>query len=399
MPVDMRKPRPVDAPVSALDPFSTGAIVDAVATNAAIRDAGDLIWLERYGMWATGRYAAATMILGDFENFSSAKRPFSHPDFPLPAILVTDDPPDHAPIRSVMNRVLSPKLLRANESAYRAAAIAAIDRLPAGEPFDGVHDLALPFVLSAFGDTVGLRDAGRENLVTFGAAILNTFGPVNDLFLSLVERAGEATRWVEAQCARDALKPHGLGAAIYEAQARGEISEEQAGLLLMSLLSAGVDTTAGSIANMLHCFARNPDQYARLRREPGLRTRAFEEVLRYLSPARVFGRVAHRDTELLGQTVRQGDGVLVFLGATGRDASIWPDAESFDVGRAAGKHISFGIGIHNCIGQMLTRTEALALLEVLVEKVERIECAGEPDVLMSNTITSFEKLPLRFVAA
>jgi cytochrome P450 len=399
MQVDIESARPAGASISTLDPFSADAIVNAVATNQAIREAGELVWLETCGMWATGRYAAANRILGDFENFSSAKRPFTHPDFPLPAILVTDDPPDHGPIRSVMNRILSPKLLRANEATYRSAAISTIDGLLCDKVVDGSSDLALPFVLSAFGDTVGLRDDGRENLVTFGAAILNTFGPVNELFLTLVERASDATRWVEAQCAREALKPHGLGAAIYEAKARGEVSDEQAGLLLMSLLSAGVDTTAGAITNMLHCFARYPDQYARLRREPGLRTRAFEEVLRYLSPARVFGRVAHRDTELFGQTVRKGDGVLVFLGATGRDASIWPDAENFDVGRAAGKHISFGIGIHNCIGQMLTRAEALALLEILIEKVERIEAAGNPEALMSNTITSFEKLPLRFVAA
>ncbi|MFC0303320.1 cytochrome P450 [Rhizorhabdus histidinilytica] len=399
MPVDIIRAEEPQTPIFAADPFSPEAIVDALATNQAIRQAGDLIWLEKYAMWATGRYAVAHRILGDSESFSSAKRPFSHPDFPLPAILVTDDPPDHGPIRSVMGRILSPKLLRANEAAYRSAAAVAIDRVLVDGDFDAVDDLAVPFVLSAFGDTVGLRDDGRENLITFGAAILNTFGPVNDLFLSLVARAEAATRWVQAQCSRDALKPDGLGAAIYEAQGRGEISEEQAGLLLMSLLSAGVDTTAGSIVNMLHCFARHPEQYARLRADPTLRTKAFEEVLRYYSPARVFGRVAHRDIEMFGRVIRQGDGILVFLGSAGRDPSIWADAERFDIGRASGKHISFGTGIHNCIGQMLTRTEALALLEMLVEKVERIEAVGEPEVLMSNTITSFEKLPLRFVAA
>ena len=373
------------------DPFSPDAIQSPVEADGIIRESAPLVWLPHYGMWGSARYETVKSILHDWERFSSAKRPFDHPDFPLPALLVTDDPPTHGPIRKLMNAVLSPKRVKDISQSFYPAAEEIIDAAMQAPSIDAVADLAAPFVLRAFGDAMGLRREGRECLIPFGTAVLNTFGPANALFYEVVAQAADALPWVDAQCQRANVTPGGLASLLYESE---ECSDELAGMLIRILLSAGVDTSISIITNLLYALTQFPDQWLLLKQNPKLLGGAFEETHRWYSPSRMFGRVAHVDTMIGDTNIKAGEGVLLFVAATGRDQRIWDEPDRFDITRPSGKHISFGFGIHNCVGQMFARAEVSAFMSVFLDRVQALEPDGAPTVLRSNTIQSFSALPI-----
>ncbi|MFZ2079011.1 MAG: hypothetical protein WAV38_20640 [Xanthobacteraceae bacterium] len=124
-------------------------------------------------------------------------------------------------------------------------------------------------------DTVGLGRQGVENLLPYGAMVFNAFGPRNAHFEAVMAEAAKVVPWINAQCAREALSPAGLGAIIWAAVDAGEITAEEAPLLVRSLLSAGLDTTIVGIGNALYAFATNPAQWQALREKPALVRPAF----------------------------------------------------------------------------------------------------------------------------
>lgn len=142
---------------------------------------------------------------------------------------------------------------------------------------------------------------------------------MNDLVEKGQPRVAELSAWVNAQCARERLAPDGFGAQIWAAADLGDITREQAPLVVRSLLSAGVDTTVHGLAAVLYAFAVNPDQWRRLRENPALARTAFDEAVRWQSPVQTFFRTAVGDREIAGTAVPDGRKILMFLGAANRD--------------------------------------------------------------------------------
>ncbi len=274
-----------------------------------------------------------------------------------------------------------------------------IDRVVDMRCFDGVRDLAEYYPVKVFPDAVGLRREGRENLLPYGNMVFNSFGPRNALTEAAFANAEGVRAWIMANCARDALETDGLGAEIYAAVDSGELSAEEAPTLVRSFLSAGVDTTVNALGNALWCFARFPDQWDKLRGNPSGVRGAFEEVLRYEAPVQVFFRTTTREVDLGGERIGAGEKVAAFMGSANRDPRRWQNPDTFDIGRRAAGHMSFGVGIHGCVGQAVARLEGAAVLGALIRKVARIEMNGEPQRRYNNVLRSFQSLPLRIVLA
>ncbi|MFV2172252.1 cytochrome P450 [Actinomadura sp. LOL_016] len=261
--------------------------------------------------------------------------------------------------------------------------------------FDAVPALAEAFPLRVFPDAVGLGREGRENLLPYGDHLFNSFGPSNDLVRRGLPGVGEIAAWVNAQCARERLAPEGFGADIWAAADRGDITHGQAPLIVRSLLSAGVDTTVHGLAAVLYAFAVNPDEWARVRRDPRLARTAFDEAVRWQSPVQTFFRTAVGDQEIGGAVVPDGRKILMFLGAANRDPRRWAEPDAFDLRRDPSGHVGFGMGIHQCAGQHVARLESEALLTALARRVGRIELAGTPRRHHNNTLRAWESLPVR----
>ena len=200
-------------------------------------------------------------------------------------------------------------------------------------------------------------------------------------------------------CKRDSLAPGSWGAAVYAAADQGECTAQEAERLVRSFLSAGVDTTVNGIAHLMLAFAGSPEQWGRLRADPGLVKKAFEESLRWDSTVQTFFRTTTRAVDVAGTTMPAGSKVLLFLASANRDPRKWTDPGRFDIGRGVSGHVGFGFGIHQCLGQMVARQEAELVLEAMIPRVKSIRLAGPPVRRLNNTLHALASLPVEIEPA
>ena len=382
------------------DPYSREVLADPYPYYARLREAGAVVWLPRWNIWALPRYREVHDALNDWETFSSA-RGVGHDDFTKdkpwrpPSIILEADPPLHTRTRGVFTRILSPLAVRRLRETFQHEANILVDRLVEQGTFDAAADLAEVYPLKVFPDAMGLPEQGRENLLPNGSMVFNGFGPRNDLFHAAIDGGDHVRSWVTSYCSREKLADGGFGSQIFDLVGTGELSESEAGMLCRTFLSAGVDTTVGSIALAMLCFSRCPEQWQRLRERPDLVRNAFEEVLRYEAPFFQYFRTTTRRVTVAGTQIEEGQKVLMLVGSANRDPRHWDDPERFDITRKTMGHAAFSAGIHGCVGQMLARLEGECILKALLERAEKIEPAGEPIARFNNTMRLFNSIPVR----
>lgn len=387
------------APVSDADPFSIEFFEDPHRIHEELREAGPVVHLGRYGIAAAARYAEVYAILHDWQTFCSA-RGVGMSDFARekpwrpPSLVLETDPPEHDRARTVLNRVLSPAAVRRLRDGFAARAERTVAALLERRSFDAIADLSEAFPLSVFPDAMGLRQDGREHLLPYGGLAFNAFGPDNELRRRALAEAAPHVAWVTEQCRRENLAPDGIGAGIHAASDTGEVTPEEATLLVRSLLTAGLDTTVNGIGAALYCLARFPEQWAKLHADPSLARAAFEEAIRFESPVQTFFRTTTRPVEIGGVPLGEGEKVLMFLGAANRDPRRWDRPDEYDVTRRASGHVGFGNGVHMCVGQLLARLEGEVLLTALARRVRAIEITGAPKRRYNNTLRGLESLPV-----
>ena len=386
-------------PALDIDPFCRAFFDDPFPAHAAMRDAGPVVYLPAYDIHAVARYDEVRAMLLDWGSYASA-RGVGLSDFAkekpwrLPSLLLEADPPLHDRTRGLMDRVLTPAAVRALRDGFVRAADALIDTLLARGTFDAIPDLAEAYPLTVFPDAVGMPHENRRFLLPYGNMVFNSFGPRNTWFEQALVDAEPVLEWVQAQSRREALSPHGFGAAIHAASDSGEITVAEAEVLVRSLLTAGVDTTVNGLGASLYCLARLPAEFGRLRAEPSLARAAFEEAVRLESPVQTFFRTATRTVEIGGETIDEGCKVLMFLGAANRDPRRWERPDEYDISRRSAGHVGFGTGIHGCVGAVLARLEGEAVLGALARKVASIEIAEAPRRRYNNTLRGLSSLKL-----
>lgn len=392
---------PAGVPVWDIDPYDSAILRDPDDYYAQLRSKGPFAFIPKYSILACGRHEETKEVFSDWERFVSS-RGVGLQDFKLEtpwraqSIVVEADPPKHTRTRKVLARALSPKATRALAGGFQTAADKLVDDLLTRGTFEAVEDAAEAYPISVFPDAVGLRKADKRCLIDYGAMVFNGLGPDNELRRNAMAMGPDIVPWINEQCVRENIKPGGFGETIFAAADAGEINEEEAGLLVRSLLSAGVDTTVTGIGNALWCLATFPDQFQRLKDDPSLIRPAFEEVLRFTSPVHTFCRTADVDTKVGGVEISKGTKILCVLGAANLDEQQWPQADKFDVARRPMGHLAMGVGIHGCVGQNLARAEVSAVLTAIVNKVNTIELAGKAEWRPNNAIHALDKLPLVF---
>ncbi len=391
-------------PALDIDPFSAEFFGDPFPAHAALREAGPVVRLTRYGILAVARYAEVQAVLTDWQNFSSA-RGVGLSDFAkekpwrLPSLVLETDPPLHDRTRKVLDGVLSPAALRGLRKGFESAVDSLMNELLERASFDAIPDLAEAYPLTVFPDAVGMPRENRRFLLPYGNMVFNSFGPRNQFFADAVRDAEPVLEWVQAQSQRAALASGGFGAAIHAAADTGDLTADEAPIVVRSLLTAGVDTTVSGLGAAIYCLARFPDQFQLLRDNPGLARAAFEEAVRYESPVQTFFRTSTRETEIGGVPVAEGEKVLMFLGAANRDPRRWERPDEYDISRRNAGHVGFGTGIHGCVGQVLARLEGEAVLGALARKVAAIEITAPPTRRYNNTLRALAHLPVRLTPA
>jgi cytochrome P450 len=387
-----------------VDPFAMEFFADPFPTHERLREAGPVVYLDKWNVYGVARHAEVHAVLNDPATFCSS-RGVGLSDFAKekpwrPASLILEaDPPAHTRTRAVLSRVLSPTALKQVRERFAAAAEERVDILLKKRSFDAITDLAEAFPLSIFPDALGLKPEGRENLLPYASLVFNAFGPPNQLRQEAIERSAPHQAYIAGQCQRENLTPGGFGACIHAQVDEGAITAVEAPLLVRSLLSAGLDTTVNGIGAAVYCLARFPDQYQKLRSDPTLARNAFEEAVRFESPVQTFFRTTTRDVELSGAQIPEGEKVLMFLAAANRDPRRWDKPDTYDITRRTAGHVGYGSGIHMCVGQLVARFEGETMLAALARRVAKIEIAGEPTRRFNNTLRGLDTLPVTITPA
>jgi cytochrome P450 len=299
-------------------------------------------------------------------------------------VLHSIDPPEHTRLSRLIGKVFNPA--RLEELRPRAEAIVEdllADASPGGE-MDVIGDVAFPLPVQVISEMLGIPAEDRPQLSEWSHRLGATLDPI--LPPEEVRAAAEATvaiveYMIEAIAERRAEPRDDLLTALTQVRDGGEaLSDNEILDNAIFLYAAGHETTVNLIGNGLLALLDHPDQMDRLRADPELAANAVEECLRYDSPVQFTRRITTAAVELGGQSVPAGSIVLVCLGAANRDPDFWgPTADEFDVGReGARRHLSFGHGVHRCLGAALGRVEAQVALEALVRRFPALSLAGTP---------------------
>jgi cytochrome P450 len=383
-----------------IDPFSHDSVRNARAVDDSLRELSPVFKLKGEDILLLGRHEHVAAGLKDWRSFSSTSRPWHDPNSVRPELLLTDDPPKHTRVRAVIGNALSPKALASMAAAFRVDADAIVEaaaqKTARGEPLDAVHDFTQPFVYKVLPDLLGIMQRGREHMYDFGNMVWATMGPMNALFQETMAATGQPViDWATDACKRENLSSGSLGMAMYEAADRGEITADEAYLLVGILLSAAADTTVLTLASAIRAFCEFPDQYALVRSDPSLVRAAFDESLRWDSPSRMAGRLAMKDVPIEDYVIPAGTRCGLMFAAANRDPRRWQDPDRFDIRRDNAGNLGFGFGVHACVGRVLALLEADALLGAMVRRISRFEAAGPVEPWMTTIGHGPASLPIR----
>ena len=383
------------------DIFSMDAILNAHERDAAIREQAPVVYLEQYDFYVTGRHDLSQQVLQDWQTFSSASRPFHDPNSVRPEILLVDDPPRHTQVKNVILRALSPAAMKTMKDTFQREADRLVDEIMADGTveLEAREDLVGRYILKVFPDMLGMPAQGRQNLLSYGGIVFNTLGPENALFHQTLEENGHVLDWVARQCKREALDPDGIAAQMYVAADNGEITQDEAELLVLVLLSAGSDSTIVGITGALRGMAEFPAEWEKLKADPAKARLVLEEAIRWQSITRMLGRVTTRDVELGGTLIPKGSKMGTMMVAANRDHRRWDRPADYQLDRKIAGHMGFGAGIHACVGQAVARLEAECFFRALSRRVDRIEITGAPEPVINNIMHGTVRMPITLHAA
>ncbi|MCV0394907.1 MAG: cytochrome P450 [Rhizobiaceae bacterium] len=389
-------------PILDMDPFSDDTIRDPSAFHQALRETAPVVYIEKYGMYAVGRYDEVRTVMSDFARFTSEggiglsdiRKPGA---WRSPSPITEVDPPRHTAVRGALTKILSPIVIRKWREHFSAEAERLAEEVAGRGDIEAVKDLAEAFVLKVFPDVLGV-DMPRDNFIAIGDMNFNQIGPNNDNLKRSLERVEPILDQYQKGFQREGMIAGGFGEKIFQAEDAGDFAPGTAGVQVRSFLRAGVDTTIAGIGHTLNLLARHPDQWAKCVADPLKVRGAFEEGIRLHSPSQVMFRTTTGEQTLSGYRLAPDVKIGNFMGAANRDPRKFDDPDRFDIDRdAAGIHLALGTGAHICIGQMIARLEAECILGALARRVARIDPAGEPEYRLVNTLRTLDRLPLRLV--
>jgi cytochrome P450 len=388
------------------DPFSRDFFDAPYATYRRMRDQEPVYYNENYDFYALTRHADVAVAIRDFETFSSSRGidlEMVQSGNPVPPLMIMMDPPEHRRMRSLVNKVFTPRAIE----RQRQLVVEQIDRfLAAANPdeFDVVQDFSALFPVEVITQMLGVpaelrqtvrllldkqleREYGKVEMPEEGIAAGMETGlmyyniiqerhadpqddMISDLIAVEVDRDGVATKLDDV---------------------------EIAGFASM-LGGAGAETVTKLVGNAVVTFGEHPDQWQMLLDDRSRIPAAVEELLRWEAPAQYLVRYSMKDVELHGTTIPAGNPVLLCVGSANRDERAFSDADTFDIGRdrSQAQNLGLGYGVHSCLGAALARMESALALDKLLDYMPRyeIERQGLKRVAMTNVI-GWHNVPVR----
>ncbi|WP_319451057.1 MULTISPECIES: cytochrome P450 [unclassified Mycobacterium] len=381
------------------DIYSTDAIVDPYPHYARLRELGPAVWLPRQRVYVVARYAECKSVLRDDKTFSSGKGVALNPVSNRlgEGTTLNSDGADHDRRRKLVAHRMLPRALRAISDNVDEQAAAVVDAAVACGEVDGVSEVATALPMAVVPDLVGWPRHRRDQLIAWGGATFDILGPINRQAAKAIPDTVRMLRFARGVVRDRTMLEGSLGHDVLLAADDGRLTHREAAALMIDYIAPSIDTTMSAISNALHLFATHPEQWQLLKADPTLVPAAINEVIRYETPLRAFSRKSVSETTFGEAPLPEGARVLVIYASANRDEREWDDPDTFDIRRDAGRHLGFGNGTHACAGQGLARLETTAMLNALLQRVERIELAGTPTWAINNIIRRHERLPLKLI--
>jgi pimeloyl-[acyl-carrier protein] synthase len=314
------------------------------------------------------------------------------------------DPPDHTRLRGLVNKAFTPRAVEALRSRVKQVVGSSLARAREAGEMDVISALAFPLPVTVIGEMLGLPREDYDQCRIWTDAIGQALDPVmsQEDFDRFQLAEVEFHEYLRTKVAERRRRPGAdlLSALIAAEEAGDRLTEGELIVTLALLFAAGHETTTNLIGNGMLALLRNPDQLARLRSDPALIRSAVEELLRYDSPVQFVARIAKEPVEIGGgEEIALGESVMGLLGAANRDPAQFPEPDLLDIERADVRHLSFGGGIHFCLGGTLARIEGQVAIDGLVRGLPGLELASD-DLRWREHINlrGLKALPVRFGA-
>ncbi|MEQ1864419.1 MAG: cytochrome P450 [Micropepsaceae bacterium] len=378
------------------DIYSKSALRDSTDHFRSIRDLGPAVWLPKYKLWAVGRFDDVRGCLRADDKLISGKGIAANPILNgLEAkITLTSDGDVHKRRRSVLMKPLGPGELKNLQQRIQGEADSLVARLKKESRFDAMPAFASYLPVSIVAELVGLKPAGRENMLRWAAGAFEAIGPLNWRTLRALPALLDMRRYA-TNLKRADVVPGGWADKIFAAAEDGSLSLEEAQAMVIDYVAPSLDTTILATGNMLRYLAQSPDAFAAVKNDEKLLTNAVYEAARLASPIRGFTRCANEDFDVSGVMIPKGARALILYASANRDERHYVDPDRFDLSRNARDNVAWGHGQHVCVGMHLARLEMECLLRALAQQVSRIE-TGEPTPFLNNVLQGYKSLPTTF---
>ncbi len=400
-----------------LNPFEPGFFDDPYAQYQLVREQ-DPVHHSPMGIWALFRYDDVYRLLRD-PSLSVEERnlstPFTSPDPELQAMfeergeggthtMLNLDPPDHHRLRRLVSKVFTPRTIEALQPRVQQLvdeSLATVEARGTGE-MDLIADLAFPLPFVVISEMLGMPEGrDRAQLREWSGAVVKTFDPINtrDETLAAFAAIDNIVAYIDETVAWKREHPgDDLLTALIAAEDEGDrLSQQELNEQVMLLYIAGHETTVNLIGNGMLALLRHRDQLEALQRDPALAANMPDELLRYDSPVQMSRRVTLAPLEIDSITIEPGALVMTCLGSANRDHAKWgEDADRLDLRRTnAREHMSFGGGVHSCLGAHLARLEGRVAIVTLVRRFPKLELATDaPEWNGRIVLRGLNRLPL-----
>lgn len=310
-------------------------------------------------------------------------------------------PPDHTRVRGILNTAFPPKMVEDWTARIKATVNNLLDHLEQQPNPELIRDFGFRLPLTVIMGILGVPTSRLDDFGRWSNDIALFIGSSQNA-PDKYERAQEATRRMKEQLLpalanrRTNAEGDPLSALVAADQGSGSLSDDEVLATCILLIVAGHETTALSIGNSVRTLLSNPAQLERLRNDLSLLPRAVEECLRFEGPVGAVGRVVAVDHETRGKQLRKGDRVFLMIGAANRDSSVFEDPDTFNIGRTPNPHLTFGGGLHFCLGAPLARLEIKLALAEMIRRYPNMALTDRP-VEWTNTLVmrGCKALPLR----
>ncbi len=379
---------------------------DPYPAFAWMRKNAPVHWDERRGVWIVTRWTDVVRVVKNADLFCSGQG--IRPNDNTKAGLITMDEPRHGPVRRRVERGFTPSRIALLKPRIRSIVDRAIDRIAGRGECEFVSAIAAEVPVIVIAELLGVPVDHRAMFLEWSDEILAQDGHAPgtpDHERAWTARADLADYLRVIIENRRAEPRNDLVSVLVQTSADGLLETDQADLnddeligFLLLLLVSGNGTMRHSISGGMWAFSRFPEQWQRLRREPGLMATAVEEIVRWTSPVMNMRRTATRDAELGGQKIREGDQVVVFFASANRDEEVFDVPDEFRIDRSPNPHLGFGSGPHYCLGANLARMEIRIVFEQLLRRLPDIHVpAGtKPTFMRSAVLRGIESMPVEF---